>query len=244
MFLIKESKLNVQDIIYDLYETCINFNEEYNDLKHTIILQEHNLILEGKKVEYLNEAIVNKIIDFVKSLIEKVKKAYSAIKMKFLEFVSKIGNGEIFAKVDKIQAEKSMIAKMMDGIKNNKGKAFLTTIGVVAIAGTYTKYSIDKLKADYKYYSDSSEVLKRQMEENLHAMQNARTDRELNIAHHGLDDANYVNWKMLKCMNTILYSKLSKFAFKDIDDKRTDWANDMITNNKVREGLNKLQGVN
>jgi hypothetical protein len=146
MFLTSNVKVKQFNPI-ELYEDIINFNEEYNDLKYDIILQEHTLLLEGKDEDYIEESISetlknvwNKILEFIKKVIEKAKQFMQFIKRKAVEIINK------FNKTEEVRVDKK-------GLEQIKGK--ISEIG-------YNLTHINTKQYEGKIYNSSPGYIKTQ----------------------------------------------------------------------------------
>jgi hypothetical protein len=139
-----------------LYEDIINFNEEYNDLKYNVMLQEHALILEGGEVGYLNEGLVEGfkkiltvLINAIKNLILRVKDILIASRNKLMAIFNKNTAKEA-------EINKSGISKILDNMKDTVHNCFKNktntglTLSLAALGGTFAYLSTSMFRDSIK----------------------------------------------------------------------------------------------
>ena len=149
----------------ELYEDIISFNEEYNNIKESIILQEHSMILEGRSLDYIQEGIVEGVkrilsilINAIKKFILKIKEILIASKNKILEFFSK-------NKIEEAAVNKTGTTKILDHMKNivhncfnmKTSTAFAISLG--AVGGTYALISAKMFKDSIAHADDYTQQM-------------------------------------------------------------------------------------
>lgn len=141
----------------ELYEDIISFNEEYNNIKEDIILQEHSMLLEGNSLDYIQESIsetASKIWEHIKQFLIKLKnkivEVWNIVKKKVLEIIVKLksffNKGEDVVVVDikedvsKLQRLRAYVSNIGKVTKENimEHKKAITAIVGVASAGALT----------------------------------------------------------------------------------------------------------
>ena len=116
----------------ELCEDIISFNEEYNNIKESIILQEHSMLLEGNTLDYIQESIgetASKIWEHIKRFLIKLKnkivEVYNIVKKKVLEIIVKLKS--FFTKGEDI----IVIDIKEDVSKLQRLRAYISNIGKV-----------------------------------------------------------------------------------------------------------------
>ena len=141
----------------ELYEDIISFNEEYNNIKESIILKEHSMLLEGNSLDYIQESIgetASKIWEHIKQFLIKLKnkivEVYNIVKKKVLEIIVKLksffSKGEDVVVVDikedvsKLQRLRAYVSNIGKVTKDNimEHKKEIAAIVGVASAGALT----------------------------------------------------------------------------------------------------------
>jgi hypothetical protein len=152
----------------ELYEDIISFNEEYNNIKEDIILQEHSMLLEGNTLDYIQESISEtaiKIWEHIKQFLIKLKnkivEVWNIVKKKVLEIIVKLksffSKGEDVVVIDikedvsKLQRLRAYVSNIGKVTKENiieHKKAIAIIIGVGAYLALGVHLTNKKLKED------------------------------------------------------------------------------------------------